>query len=609
MQDVAPRDAGAREWLQDRIVVVGLVMVLAQTALRGWSQSSSWFFTDDYRLLLEATDEPLTVGYLVEPFDSQFMPFGRLLSWLVAHSEAFDWALAASLVVVLQAAAGVACLWMLTVLFGRRWEVLLLLGVYLTSAIPVPAFMWWAAAVNQVPMQLMAFVAIGFWVQYLRTRRWSPLLLTVGAVLLGLMCYVKMLLVLPVLAFMALAYFVSGGPWSRLRATWDLYRPAVLLGLLTGVGYVAHYLWRVPQPFEDSEGAAVLEVLDAMLGQSLTTGALGGPWRWWETTPPIVLASPPEVTIRLAWVVVVLVVGYSVLRRHNAGRAWLLVSLYASAAFGLLATSRGQLFGVFAGLEYRYLTDVVVVLVLGVGLAFLELPGAPGSSRERAAPLLSVKAPRSVVIGLTAVVAVGGLVSTVRYVGYWHEDNASAEYTDNLVESLSPIELPAVADGLLPEEVMPAYTSPNNELSTFVRLTGQDVAFPSATRQIHFVDETGTLSLGEVDPRVDSGPGPEPDCGWRVTGNDEVRVPLGTTAFPWSGWMRVGYLASGDVPVEVTVGERTVRTEVVHGLNDLFVQVRGIGDSVVFSGLPAGATLCVDRVEVGPLTEATGDEP
>jgi hypothetical protein len=56
------------------------------------------------------------------------------------------------------------------------------------------------------------------------------------------------------------------------------------------------------------------------------------------------------------------------------------------------------------------------------------------------------------------------------------------------------------------------------------------------------------------------------------------------------------------------MGGRSVRTEVVHGLEDLYVRVPDGDDTVELSGIPAGSTLCIDRIEAGPLVARTGDD-
>ena len=576
-------------------------MIAAHLLFRAWAIYRSWFFTDDYRLLNEAREQGFSFRYLVDPFDSQFMPVGRLLVWIVEQSGTTNWLVAATTVLVSQALAAVACLWMLTTLFTTRPGVLALLALYLTSAMVLPGYMWWAAALNQLPLQIAFFLAVGAWVRYLRTRRKRWLVAAWAAVAFGLLCYVKALLIVPVLAVLWLGYY-RGGPLRQrvtqgIRADWQ-----ALVGLVPIVGFAVYYVLAVPQPFESSDSTVMksLDVADAMLGTSLPTAAFGGPWRWLETGPPIVLAGPPDWATRLSWVLFAGVVAYSMLRRKGAGKAWLLVAGYAVAAAALLATSRGQIFGRFAGLEYRYLTDVLPVLVLALGLAFLPLAGAPGSSEVRKPALLSVVVPPTILIAAVVLVSALGLYSSWRYVGYWHNDNAGRTFVKNAQADLGRAGPTDLASQTLPAAVMPEYTQPLNETRLFLPLISNEARFPTVSDSLHLLDETGSLRQAGVAPGLRSPDGPEPGCGWKVE-TKALTVPLDGTAFDFTWWVRVGYLGSREDVVTMRIGTATVTAPVNRGLNSLFVEVTSEIDEVSFEGLQPGTTLCVDTVEVGQL--------
>ena len=298
-------------------------MVIAQIGFRGWALAESFFFTDDYRLIRDAEGVGLSWSYLLAPFDSQFMPAGRLAVWLVAHNGTTNWPLAATMTTAVQALAGAACVWMLVTLFGARRAILAPLGIYLTSALTLPGFMWWAAALNQLPMQLAFFLAVGSWVRYVRHHSGWSLAATTGSLALGLACYPKSILIVPVLAWLLLAYFVEGGAVERLLNGARSHLTATILGVAAAGGYAVWYVLSVPQPFEPaasgSPAGRAAEVADAMLGTSLSTGAVGGPWTWFDTSPPIVLAQPPGWTVPVAWSAIVLGAAYVALRRERTG--------------------------------------------------------------------------------------------------------------------------------------------------------------------------------------------------------------------------------------------------------------------------------------------------
>ena len=596
---------GLRQAVRHPVVLVGLAMGAAQLLFRAWAVYPSWFFADDYVLLHDAQGTKITSSYLLWDFNSNLIPAVRLIASWVANSGELNWPLAATIVLALQAFANIAAVVMLVTLFGTRWGVLAPLAVYLTSAVTMPAFMWWVASVSQLPFQIAFFLAVTTWVAYLRSRRLSWLAATLALVVLALFCYTKSLLIGPVLAFVAVVYFVRGDPWARVVACIRRYWPAVIGGGLIVGGYVVYYVTEVPQPFEDPSRQQFGEVIGTVLGTSFPTSLLGGPWRWWDTTPPVVLASPPGWTVHLAWVVIAGVLAYSLLTRRRALGGWLLIFGYAVGLSLLLAGSRGQLYGQLSGLEYRYLTDLACVAALGIGLVFLPLHGAVGASSSRETPLLLVRVPTAVVVALVAVVSVGGVVSTIQYVGFWHHDNAGRGYTRTLQQDLAEGTPPSLIEQIMPGNVMPDYTTPVNTTPVFTELYDEQVTFPLVTDRLQLIDDNGSLQNAVIQTGVKAPPGPVDGCGWPVKASGRT-IELDGSTFDFGWWLRIGYLASDDSPVTVSAGETTVEGHVNRGLHSLFVRVDGAFDEVTLSGLDSGTSLCVDALEVGLPTTGPG---
>ena len=593
------------EHSEQLVLATALIMIFAQLGYRSWALYPSWFFADDYSLLLDARARSLpTFGYLVDPFNIHFMPIGRLLAWVVAHSGTTAWVTSASLTLLLQLMASLACFWMLVTLFGMRWANVALLALYLTSAMAMPSFMWWAAALNQLPVQLAFFIAVGWWVRYLRWPRVLHLALAVSALVVGLMGDLRAMLIPPLLLYLTIAYFCRGSVRERLTLARRQYSKAIILISVIGLGYATFYLLTVPSPFEDSQDgpfSKVREIADSMLGTAMPTGLWGGPWQWLETTPPIVLAGPPQWLVHLSWVLTSFVVAYALLRRERAGRAWVLLAGYSLALYVLLAASRGQIYGAFAGLEYRYLTDMVCVLPLCLGLAFMELAGAPDSSVSRADPLLRVRIGSGWMAALVALVSFSSLVSSVRYVQFWHHGNPSRDYVKNAQAELDaargPVDLPRQ---VVPEAVMPSYTVPDNTTDNFLPLLAANVRFPEVTDRLHMLDANGHLLRARVEPSYRSTAGRVPDCGRRLTTRPTV-VPLNAETSERAWWVRLGYLSTNSTPVTVAAGDIVVRSRLREGVHSLFLQSEGGYDSIRISGISPGTIVCLDTIEVGDV--------
>ena len=157
------------------VVGAGLLMVAAHVAFRGWAAYRSYFYADDYTLLAQARDQSLDRGYLGSTVRRS--PASRGTAGHVGGRQHRDPQLgdgrdhhhgprAARLP---GRARGCS-----SPLFGARWGALAPLALYLTTAITLPAFIWWGATILQLGTQLAFFLAVGAWVRYLRSRR-APL--------------------------------------------------------------------------------------------------------------------------------------------------------------------------------------------------------------------------------------------------------------------------------------------------------------------------------------------------------------------------------------------------------------------------------------------------
>jgi hypothetical protein len=588
-------------WFRERrhpVILTGLALVALQLLTRGWALSSNWFYTDDYALLRDA-GTGLSGTYLLDPLNSHLMPGTRLLAWLVAESGNLNWPLAASITLVLQALASVAALWMLLGLFGRRWGVLALLVVYLTTAITAQATLWWISSLNQIPVQLGFFVAVGGGVRYLRSRRLRWLVTAVAGLVVGLLFFQKALLSLPVLAFLALAYFAGGGPVARFLVAVRRFWPAVVAVSAVSLAYLAYFLTQVEQPLQADTSASPVALAENMVGSAFITGALGGPWRW-SAHQGGAWADPPLWVTQMCWVTAALVVAYAFLRRHATLRAWALLAGYLTVSVLLVALSRGLVYGNEIGLAYRFQTDVVCVLVLSLGLAFLPVPGAVESSHPREEPLLRLEVPGRAVVAGVVVLGLSGSVNWFWYAHDWKTSNASRSFVDILERDLRRNEPVDVADTVLPRAVMPAIFAPDNRISSLAVLLPGETSYPDSTDRLAVVGDRGTMHQALIETKVASRTGPADGCGWRVTARG-LEVPLRGETIDTDWWLRIGYLGSTRSPVRVTAGDSVVPGTVYPGLNSLYVRVAGTFDAVRIDGLSPGATLCIDTVEVGLL--------
>lgn len=584
-------------------------MVLAQLCFRAWAVLPSYFYLDDYRLVDEARTAGLNLDNLTEPYDAQFMPFGRFVAWVAAIPDQMSWPLMAATSLGIQLMASVACASMLITLFGWRWRILAPLGLYLSSAMTMPAFMWWAAGLNQMPLQAVFFAALATWVSYLRTRRLSWLALTVLVLSVGLLCYVKTLLVFPVLAFVAVGWFARGSPLRRVISVLRDYRLAALTGLVGGIAFLVYYVRTAPQLATTEVPSGAVALARQMVGDSFIVALFGGPWQWDEQIAPVAQADAPQWAVYVSWALAGAVVAYFALRRERTLRAWVLLAAYVGIDYVLLLTTRAQVVGSVSGTEYRYMTDAASVAVLALGLASMSLPGATESSRLRASPLPAGALGPRWIAALTVLVVASSTWSSWAYARVWHTNHPGASFFSNTLSSVEGVARVDLANQFLPITLTGAFGPPANATEVLLPLLDPDLKFPTQTDQLHVLDEYGRVVLADLEEGTTSVPGPTPGCGWAVTGAGR-RVPLKGPVIGVSWWVRLDYLSSQDTGLRLRAGRTDARLNLRRGLGTVYVLAQGPFNDIALDDLDPGVTLCVDALVVGnPVAPTTEDAP
>lgn len=579
------------------VVLAGFLLVAAQVVLRGWASLNGWFYADDFELLGSATDRALTLGYVLAPHDSQLMPGGLLLAWVVAHAGAFNWTLASVFLIVLQAAASLACLWMVITLFGRCWSSLALLAFYLFSPLTLTAFMWWSAALNQLPLQLAFFVAVTCYVRYLGDRRTLNALATVVALVVGLAFYVKAALIVLPLAVLTVRYAAPHRGSARWRAIAGLW-PAWAGGAVVAA-YAVYYTTHVRDPL--SSGAAVPygDVAEAMFGRSLGPAILGGPWRWSSANPPLGQVATPEWATTVSWVALAVWVAVRIRSGRGDWRTAAAIALpYLAAIYLLAARGRGGQLGGFLGLELRYLADAAPVLTLAAGLLVVGL-------RQRAdvAPATPTTGHRAVTGVLAAVLVAGAILSTVRYAGLWTDYPAKAFAKNVMAESESAGALHLV-DAPVPELVMSATSYPSNLPSRLFRPLGSRVDAVTQGTDLDALGWDGRTVPASIVGGASSVRGPRPGCGYLVSGRQAIPMQGAPQSYFW--WLRIGYLAPRTGSLRVTLGGRDLSAPVEAGPHALYIRGEGSVQDLSVTNLDSADPICVDRVSIGNLASEPG---
>jgi hypothetical protein len=592
-------------------VLVGLALIVAQLGFRAWAIYGSWFQFDDFSFMSRVMNEPLGEA-VSRDYAGHLMPAGFFLSWLNLQIDPLNFAYPATELLFMQAVANLGALVFLVSAFGRRRAILVPLTVYLFAVTSLPAFIWWAAGVNQLP-----FLAAIFWggwahLQYLRSRRLRWALLTMLVTIMSLAFYEKTLLVYLLYAFLALAYFATGDIVQRLTTILRTYRTGFVVYSVVFVTYLAVYA-RYGLNFDPNRTneQPLGPVLTNMAGYAYATGVLGGPLRWEYTTELFAVPDPTQI-VTLVAIALLAAIGYEIAKhRRRSKRAGLLIALFLAADIVLVAGARVSFVGPVIALDYRYQTELAAITAMALGLALMPLRGAT-EVVETTGESNFLDQPRRVAAAVLVSLVLAAY-SSVLYVDHWQSADQSKTYFTTLDRQLADREDPVpLVDVGVPGFLMWAFAYPENSNSHVLKMFEDETYYPRiATDSIYMVSDGGTIEPMVVE-RVRAGTDPrKKGCPYPVK-DGEVDVPLDGPVIGGGWWVRAAYAADDPSPVEVTAGESHYTTDLRQGLHNLFFRADGEFDSIQFTGIDPGATVCFTELELGlprPFSNGTPPSP
>jgi hypothetical protein len=591
-----------------------VLLVAAQLAVRAWVGYAGFFSLDDYVFYTRAATMPWhDPDLLLTAYNGHLMPGAMLWVWLSTAAAPLDFATVVTTCLVLQVLVDVLLWRVLVALFGRRWELLVPFAVFCGTTLTLPATVWWAAALNQLPQQLFMLLALLAHLAHVRTGRRRFVLLGVLAVAAGLTFSEKTALAMPLVLVLTWGFLVEGRWWRALVTTIRRYWLTWAAYTALAVPYVVYYLVTVPSPARSGVGVVeTVELVDVSLRRAVLPGLVGGPWTWEPLGVVDSLADPHPLGQLAAVLVVVGVVVVTVRRHVGAGRAWLAAGAFLAVELLLLLGTRVPVVGVEpVAAEYRYFTDLGLVAAVCLALATLpvrlrphrgaalELRRRPGA--RPLADLLPDGVPAGGLVGVVAVALVAsGAASAATYRERWAA-NPGRDYVGNARAALpSTTDDTVLYDGVVPSAVVWQLLWPANLPSRLLEPVGlRHTRFEeglSTDRLVAFTAD-GHLEPAEI-TGPESPPGPEPGCGWPV-GPSGTDVPIPGDLFSWDWVVRISYDATADGEVLVEAGDTEVTVPVDEGAHHVDVAVTGEVPEVALTSSTTDLRLCVDDVVVG----------
>ena len=582
------------------VAAAALGLIAVQLIVRAALAFGGYFYWDDLILVGRAGTQPLlSAAYLFTDHDGHVMPGAFFLGGVITRLAPLVWAWPALSLVVLQALASLALLRVLHIILGWRPVILVPLCFALFTPLGIPAFAWWAAALNSLPMLAAMAWVCGDAVLLVRNgnRRYA---ITAMLAFLGGLLFFEKAAVIPVVAFAvtALLAHVQGEP-SACRTVWMRGRRLWVPALALTAAWAAIYVVVVDQRRWSWDLSMTWDLLRRSVTHGIVPGLAGGPWVWGRWAPASPWALPPTAAMALGWAALVAVVVVSLLRKQRIAVVWLVAAGYALACQVPIYLMRSS---AFTALELaqtlRYLPDLVVVLAMlaAVGLC---APNRPHAQWLDASPRRT-----AVVAGLTVCFLASSLVSTQTFTTSW-QDNPTQAYVQNAVRGLAQAKSSSPA-AMLDQEVDPLIlqrvVGPESLASHLFALITDRPEFARYTDRLRMLDSAGHVVDAKVTWTRRIVPGPRPQCGYFTQPDTPVQMPLDGPLLPAEWTAEISYLANtqGTMVLSLPVGPET-KVAVKPGLNRVFVRLSGAGDVITARATTAAMALCLASGPVGYL--------
>src|ERR1700761_2290614 len=505
-------------------------LIAVQLVVRAVLAFRGYFYWDDLILTGRAgTQGLLSPSYLFDDHDGHVMPGAFLMAGGITRLAPLNWMGPAISLVVLQLAASLSLVRVLHVILGWRPVLLIPLTFALFTPLGVPAFAWWAAALNSLPMLAALAWVCADAIMLVRTRD-QRYAVTGVLVYLGGLLFFEKAAVIPFVAF-AIAVLLCHVQGDR-GALATVWRGGARFGTaaraLPAVGIV-FYVVVVNQQRWSSDLTMTWDLLQRSVTHGIVPGLVGGPWAWARWAPASPWATPPPAARLLGWLALAAALGVSLVRKQRIMPVWLTAAGYVVACqvpIYLMRSSR------FTALELaqtlRYFPDLVVVLALLAAVGFCA-PNRPSSHWLDASPRRTV-----VATAVAASFVASSWYSTATFLTSWR-DNPAQPYLHNARRDLAAAHTNS-STALLDQEVDPLVLGrvawPDNLASHMFALLPDRPEFGSSTTQLKTLDSKGRLADAQVTWVRAMAAGQVAPCGYLVQPDRPVEVGLDGPLLP-----------------------------------------------------------------------------
>lgn len=569
-------------------------LALLTVLWHGWTLTR-WSWQDDDWVYLARTTSMGFWEYLTQDYNGHLMPAELLITRVVTAIAPLQWWLPTVLVAL--AMAGNVWLWgrAFASLAGERMALLLPLAVLALSPVTILPTIWWASALQVVPMQMFLAIAVVLTARLARTGSRRDLVLLLLVLVVALTFWTKALLLLVPIAVVFL--HVAQGSWPRRvrRAV----APGLSLAALAGVYLVIYRSVTVTAPAEKQMGldlrldrspGDVTGFVARAFGDLFAPGLLGGPWGTLPTAGSLDV-RPPSVVVFCCSVVVLSAATFVAWRRVGAWLPLLLAATYLVLTWSLVVFStRFDALGTNAAVDSRYHADALVVVLLAAVMAVACPPRHPTpvrAHRHRVVYGVALLLGLSLIVGnTTAAIAVGV--------------HPGREWVRNMTADVHRLAPLALLDSVPPDSVLPAAYFPQEAHTSQMLAPLPDVSFGGPAEQLWVIGDEGHLRKVAVGTASSSAPGPDEGCGYALEPGESVDLAMSTELYDWVWVVQVNGFVGGGATIRVVIGATSTTMEMRDGLSQQqFAYTGAVPETVRVDVLEGKAAFCLTDLFVG----------
>lgn len=602
-------------WTQ---IAAGAIIVAVVT-LRAWSASHSWFFAEDLVVLSDVAHDAVSFNWILSNLNGEFSPLGRLAAIPVTWFGAFNWTSAAIQLVLLSAAAMVACWWAIISVIGVRPTALVPLicyGTYISSSVTA---LWWTAGVPALLTHIGVFVAIASFGRVLTREPAAPNRLSALTVVLSVVVAVAASpsgwLVIIVLVCFAGAATPPMPVAEQITTTWQRWR-IVWAGLIVvAAGYLVAWLTRDESANFSFTSDPWSRLREAGI-TNFATSLFGGPWSWVSPgldAAPRQLADPGVTAQVLAVVILAAATAHLVTNRPELRWVLALAAALIAVRLGFLLvnpmTEFGQAFTLDPRVWSTFMPYTAIVIALLIGPPRFAAPPARSdsarpareSSTRTSAPVFGEAARPWVLPATTATLVASALVSTISYTQAWDRDHAPREFLTTAISELHALSTPPVlAEDPVPGYIVPVLLAPYNQPDYLLAPIHEEFEISEAGNNLRVLNGDGLVVQSTALPEVTVDPVAFDECLPAGDGTEFTAIDVGQEIFDFPFWTSISYRAPASGNIDIIAGTAEHSVPLLAGRHILSFRTAGSFDSLQFA-IDSAEPVCIDSMHIGQV--------